>query len=294
MTCPYLRETRVRYCRRAPQRKFLPRAAVSAENERCSTNGFRGCPVLGEEFEHTPDGPPCPLLHESLMQYCAASAVVHLVPYTDAPLSQCGSGGYRYCDLYLELTHPALEAAGKGIAFEEGLFYTANHWWVDLTGEGACHLGLDAFAVRMIGEPARIDYATRGGAARPVAVITAAGTNWQVAFPERAQVIRCNLYLRSNPARLLEEPYTRGWLFEAELSRETEKRLRDVCRTGLATADWLESETRRVNDRLQQGTACAPDGGVFESGVLAALPREDAVALFHEFLTPVPGERGEG
>jgi glycine cleavage system H lipoate-binding protein len=293
MNCPYLRETRVRYCRRSPQRKLIPRVPVGSADERCSTEAFRDCPFHSAEGGNTAGAPPCPLLDESLMQYCAASSVVRLVQYSDAPFSQCGSSRFRYCDLYLELTHPAMEAAGKAVAYEDGLLYTTNHWWVNLPAEGACHLGLDAFAARLIGEATHIDYVTQGSPSRPVVVVTAGGTNWQVVFPERVYVVRCNLYLRAHPARLLHQPYTGGWLFEAELPPEAGIRLRRDCRTSRAAEAWLEQETRRVTERLQHGMKCAADGGVFSAGVVPAVAPEDGIALFHEFLSPVAAERGE-
>ena len=56
---------------------------------------------------------------------------------------------------------------------------------------------------------------------------------------------------------------------------------------GAAAKTWMEQEQRRVNQFLQERSpGLAADGGTFAPGVLAHLPREQAVALFHEFFSP--------
>lgn len=292
MNCPFLRETRVRYCRRAAQRKLIPRSAEAVSEERCSTAAFAGCPIYSGQIECRADAPPCPLLDESLVQYCAASSVTRFVPYSEAVLSGCGGGSFRYCDLYLDLTHAGMRALGDEVPVEPELLYTANHWWIDMPAEGPCHLGVDAFLARMLGEASRVEFVTRGGFVRPTAMLTAGGTDWQLVFPEKMQISRCNLYLRGNAGRLIAEPYTQGWLFEGMLAADTAARLRCECRTGDAARAWMDEESRRLNEHVQELSCAAADGGLFAAGLLTAMGREDAVPLFHEFCSAVP-EKGE-
>ncbi|MCC6587775.1 MAG: hypothetical protein IT168_13860 [Bryobacterales bacterium] len=294
MNCPFLRETRVRYCRRASQRKLIPHLAEAANEERCSTHDFVQCSLYRGQTECAAEAPPCPLLHESLVQFCAASSVTRFVPYSEAAISQCGSGSFRYCDLYLELTHAGAQALCEGVPIEPDLLYTRNHWWVDLPADGPCHVGIDAFLARLLGEASRIDYATKTGWVQPIASVTAGGADWQVTFPERVHLNRCNLYLRSNPARLAAEPYTQGWLFEGTLLADAAARLRRDCLTGDAARAWMERETRKVNEHVQQLSGAAADGGLFAQGLFSVLGREDALALFQEFGSPALPDKAAG
>ncbi len=295
MNCPFLRETRVRSCRRAPQRKLIPRTGVPVAEERCANASFLSCPLYRRQNECHASQPPCPLLDESLVQYCSASAITRFVPYSEAVLSQCGGGAFRYCDLYLEIARATADErrAGTGIAVDTDLFYTANHWWVDLPAEGPCHLGADAFVARLLGDVVRIDFATPGGLKEPVALLSTKAATWHLAFPAAVSIARCNLYLRRNPGRLGAQPYTQGWLFEAALPEETAFRIRRTARTGDAARAWMDQESQRVNQRLQDLQCAAADGGLFTPGLLDALGPHDAAALFHEFCSPACSAKGD-
>ena len=44
------------------------------------------------------------------MQYCGAAPVAKFVPYSESLLSRCGNDSFRYCELYLAMAHPKMEA----------------------------------------------------------------------------------------------------------------------------------------------------------------------------------------
>jgi hypothetical protein len=49
----------------------------------------------------------------------------------------------------------------------------------------------------------------------------------------------------------------------------------------------MEQDQKRMNQFLQERQAgVAADGGMFAPGVIAHLPREQALALFHQFFSP--------
>ena len=235
------------------------------------------------------DCAPCPHLGESLMQYCGASAVTRLVPYSESLLSRCGNEGYRYCELYLAMAHPMhSEDQADRIPLADWLQYATNHMWLDSAEDGSCHVGIDAFFSRALGPVERISYVWKKGEHRPAAILTAAGIDFEVVFPNLLQITGCNLYLRANPARLWSDPYTAGWLFEGTQSGGT---LHGLLHGAEARA-WAEQEERCMSQFLQEQTGrFAADGGLFVPGLLAQLPREQAVAIFHEFFSPWGGAR---
>jgi glycine cleavage system H lipoate-binding protein len=172
-----------------------------------------------------------------------------------------------------------------GLPLPGWLGYTRNHMWLDVTEDGACHAGIDAFLAAAIGPVERLNYVWQKGRHCPTAVLTAAGQDFEVVFPNPMLLTACNLYLRANPARLASEPYTAGWLFEGMPLPETQKGVM----SGDAARCWMEQEQRHINEFLQQptdGSAALPaDGGQFAPGLAARLQSERLRALYHEFFS---------
>lgn len=289
MTCPFLKEAQVKYCRSSAIRKLIPMAAAGRAEERCSTEGYASCPV----FQQQPDAGEvaafgaCPYLHESLMQYCGAASVAKFVPYSESLLSRCGNDTYRYCELYLEMAHPEAPAETvDGIQMPNHLRYSANHMWLDVTGDGVAHAGIDAFLSRALGQVERISYVWQKGHHHPTAVVTVAGVDLEITLPFPLQLTNCNLYLRANPGRLTSEPYTGGWLFEGVPDAGT---LENLAGGGEAQG-WMDTEVKRMSEFLQQlpgpNGPTAADGGVFTAGLAKYIEREQMLALFHEFFSP--------
>jgi glycine cleavage system H lipoate-binding protein len=289
MTCPFLKEAQVKYCRTAVVRKLIPLAQAGRAAERCSSEDYPDCPV----FRQQPDADEiaafgtCPYLHESLMQYCGAAPVTRFVPYSESLLSRCGHDSFRYCELYLEMAHPAPPAETRdGIHMPEQLSYSANHMWLDVTDDGVAHAGIDAFLGRALGQVERISYVWQNGHHRPTAVVTVAGVDVELTFPFPLQLTNCNLYLRANPGRLTSEPYTGGWLFEGVPDAGT---LENLAR-GAEARNWMDTEVKRMSEFLQQLPGphgpMAADGGMFSAGLARYIERDQMLALFHEFFSP--------
>jgi glycine cleavage system H lipoate-binding protein len=290
MTCPFLKEAQVRYCRSSTVRKLIPLSPAAQSDEKCSSASHASCPVYQSQPEDETAFGPCPYLRESLMQYCGAASVAKFVPYSESLLSRCGNDGYRYCELYLAMAHPGKPADDvDGIPMPDWLRYSANHMWLDVTDDGACHAGIDAFLSRALGAIDRITYVWLAGQHRPTAILTVAGTDLEVVFPNSFLLTKCNLYLRADPSKITADPYTAGWLFEGIPAPETT----DNLIQGADARHWMEEEQRRINQFLQeqpQGN-CGPgqtlcDGGLFAHGVARQLDRDRRLALSHEFFSP--------
>jgi len=279
MTCPFLKEAQVKYCRTTAVRKLIPPAQPGASREKCSSSEFASCRVYqSQPADEEANGGACPYLCESLMQYCAAAPVAKLVPYSEALVSRCGNDSFRYCELYLALAHPRRATVEGMVEMPEWLRYSANHMWVDVTEDGTCHIGVDAFLARALGTVERLTYIWQKGIHRPAAVLTVGGIDLEIVFPNSLMLTNCNLYLRANPSRIASEPYTAGWMFEGTPLPETALGLT----SGAEAREWMEREQRRMNEFLQPEETPA-DGGMFAPGVVRQLDRERALVLFHEF-----------
>jgi glycine cleavage system H lipoate-binding protein len=284
MTCPFLKETQVKYCGASTVRKLIPLAAENRMEDKCSSAEHSSCHVWRQQAEAAGEtgGGPCPYLRGALMQYCAAASVAKLVPYSESLLSRCGTDSYLYCDLYRAMANPGLAAAEvDGIEYPERFRYSNNHMWLDVSEDGVCHAGIDGFMSRVLGTVQRIAYVWEKGMHRAAAVLTAAGMDLKVVFPNPFMLTGCNLHLRANADRLTAEPYTRGWLFEGQPQAGTQCGLMD----GAAARVWMEQEQKRINEYLQQQTGCVADGGMFAAGLAGRLDRDQMLGLFYEFFS---------
>lgn len=288
MTCPFLKESQVTWCEGASPRKAIPVGRKGRTAERCSTAKFAACPVYLTTLEPRASAPPCPFLRESPMQYCAAAPVTRFVPYSEATLTRCGTESHRYCELFLAMAHPDLGAKEGSLAAPKWLAYAPNHMWID-AADGVCHVGVDAFLARVLGTVERLTYVWQKGRRRPAAVLTSAGTDFEVMFPNVLTLTGCNLHLRADPSRVASEPYTGGWLFEGVPEPGTF----DNLIPGAAAGAWMEDERRRMNEWVQQQAGVAADGGVFSTGLARHFERSQMLALFHEFFSPFASGKRE-
>ena len=292
MTCPFLKETLVKYCQTAALRTMIPLAQAASAQEKCSSGSHVTCAVYGTQPVGGAAEGVCPYLRESLMQYCSAAPVTKFIPYSESVLSRCGVDGHRYCELYLAMAHPGMAhpgldaGPGEELPAPPWLLYSENHMWLDLTGDGMCHVGIDAFLARALGTVEGITYVHPHGRQRPSAVVTSHGLDFEITFPNWVGVTACNLYLRPEPGRLTREPYTGGWLFEGTPEEGTAENLRSGSEAQL----WMQEEARHMNEYLQQCFGVAADGGLFSSGLAAYLDPESARTLFHEFFSPYARE----
>jgi glycine cleavage system H lipoate-binding protein len=301
--CPFLREEQVKSCQVAPFRKSLARSFATGEGERCTSADHGTCPALRESHEAHPDASRCPFLRESLVQFCAASPRPTYVPWSESPDLRCAHDGHRFCELFLAAAAgsargPALptgdpdEAATatvEGLPVPGWLAYADNHLWLDVGDDGLCHLGVDAFLARLVGEVERLAFLTVKGEVRPSVVLTAAGVDLTLVFPRPLPLVAANTRLRSGLERLVADPYGLGWLFTARWDGRPEG-----LRRGKAAREWMASEVARlsvaVHDRLlrpRAGEALPADGGRPAPGFLRHLEREDALRLFAAFF-PLP------
>jgi glycine cleavage system H lipoate-binding protein len=274
MSCPFLKEGRARYCHAAPIRKLILEGPGVASEGRCATPEFRACELVRNQ-DFLP--PSCPHLEEIHVQYCAASPVIKLVPFSESQLSRC-TGGYRYCDSYLALSRPS----GARTPVAPNLLYSSNHFWVAVEESNLCHVGIDGFLAELMGRIDGITFITTRGTHRPSVALTVNGLEWPMVFPNPLLIERVNSHLRTDVGRVTADPYGVGWLFEGwELPGKT--------RTGLVggaqAAAWQAEERERLARHIHETQRLTCGGGFAQPGVARLLPREDVVGLFQRFFS---------
>jgi glycine cleavage system H lipoate-binding protein len=273
MACPFLKEGRARYCHAAPVRKLILDGPGAASGGRCASAQYGQCELVVKDSVQQDC---CPHLEEIRVQYCGASPIPKLVPFSDSELSSCTSNTYRYCDSYLLLArpHPTNPPAH--------LLYTSNHLWLDAEVSGLCHIGIDGFLADVAGQVDGITFVTAHGTHCPSLALTVHGVEWPMSFPNPLMIQKVNSRVRSDPTRLTADPYGAGWLFEGW---ELPGRTRAGLVSGLQAAAWQAEERQRLSNEIHATHAPGADGGSPVRGVAQLLSREHLVCLFQHFFS---------
>lgn len=318
MRCPFLREAQVKYCCASEFRKMIVRGEGNENAGRCSSPDYVSCPAARQHQEDIPSRSHCPFLQESLVQYCAAASVLKYIPYSAPSLSRCGNTDHRYCELFLTMQNPALLAShGLNLPDEESddggtgawtvdgvliagwLFYSGNHMWVDIDREDRCHIGLDSFFTRVMGNLERLSFVVTAGEHHPAVSVTVNGTELQMIFPHRINVSSINSHLRAEPNRVITDPYTFGWLFEGTMAKESQSAANGECEGlfhGESIRRWMQNETKRMSEFVHDRIAAAghggmrsmADGGTFVEQLAQYLTREEILLLYNDFFSIWP------
>lgn len=296
MQCPFLRDTQVQSCRHSLVRKLIVRNPESLASERCTSARHTQCPLYSTAPQEFGDPERCPYLDESLVQFCAAAPVQKFIPFSEAVLSRCGSNAFRYCDLYIGMAHPEEADVPRvdGIMVPQWLHYAANHMWLDLSDDGVCHVGIDAFLARILGQVDRIVYLTTRGVCHPAVVLSTGAVDYHMVFPNRLLMNAPNTYLRANPARLTTDPYRSGWLFECRPAVDGADPRSGLYAGGTEATRWMQSEFDRIGafvhtyaETSSDGEdVLVADGGGFAPDLLRYLDREQTARLYHAFFSP--------
>ena len=318
MRCPFLREAQVKSCQASAFRKVILRSADSSADELCSSPAHTGCSAAKTHHEGSPATDRCPFLHESLVQYCATAPVPHYVPYSESSISRCGNDTHLYCELYLSLAAPRggspVEATpdGCGHAMVDGigvpasLRYAKNHLWLDVSADGSCHIGADAFLAHVVGEVDEISFITTKGTRRPAARLSVHGVDLPLVFPNAIRITSANPTLRVHPDRLVSDPYGAGWMFEGFVPPDATQKpaAHEPLPTpvplmpGEEAAGWMHQEVSRlthvVHDLASRpgpdGLQVMADGGTFVNGLAKHLTREETLRLFDAFFSTEAGQ----
>jgi len=274
MACPFLKEGRAQYCHSAPARKLILEGPGATGGGRCSSSEYYGCDLVGKDESRQER---CPHLEEIHVQYCGATSPTKLIPFSDSQLSSCTSGGYRYCESYLSIARP------HGVlAPPAGLKYAPNHFWLATEESGFCHIGIDSFLADVAGNIDGLTFVTTHGTQRPVVALTVNGVEWPMTFPNPLLIHKVNAHLRSNPKRLIDDPYGSGWLFAGW---ELAERTRAGLISGPHAAAWQAEEQERLAKEIHETLELGCDGGRPVRGVGQLLSRQQLVCLFQHYFS---------
>lgn len=174
----------------------------------------------------------------------------------------------------------------QGIRIPHGIYLHRGHAWAGMAADGQVRIGLDDFAVRMLGRMERIDLPLMG---KPLSQ-DRAGIGMQrgrlaarVLSPVSGVVTAFNPRVREDPALVSSDPYGEGWLLMLQPTRLREE-LRNL-KMGAEATTFIESEIDGIYQALEShvGTLAA-DGGLLAEDLLGNLPTASWAAIARQVL----------
>jgi glycine cleavage system H protein len=168
----------------------------------------------------------------------------------------------------------------------EAVYYHPGHTWASPAGPGRVRIGVDDFALKLLGPAASISLpgvGSRVARGAPGWTLEVGKHAFDLPAPVAGRVVARNEAALRNPQALLDDPYGKGWLLEVAVPRWRPS-LNALLHGNRAKA-WLA----RAEDalRLQMSPevgAVLQDGGVPVPGIARALSADGWDSLARELL----------
>lgn len=173
-----------------------------------------------------------------------------------------------------------------GVRLPQGYYLHRGHCWVKLEENAEVRVGLDDFALRVLGPFGRIEAPLIGKEIRPDAAaigVMRGDFTARLLAPVEGIVTEINARLRGQGDRAAADPYGEGWVLRAYAPR-----LRENLR-GLMIGDeagaFLDREITQLHQMIEEKAGpLATDGGQLASDIFGHLPQLGWQALVGAFL----------
>ncbi|HEY3323021.1 MAG TPA: hypothetical protein VGP72_21395 [Planctomycetota bacterium] len=189
---------------------------------------------------------------------------------------------------------PAL--AGRNLAMPQGYHLHPGHTWVRPEGDDLVCVGMDHFALGLIGQPSALRLP------KPGERLEQAERGWQVQIhgelvdllsPVEGEVVEVNESVVKAPGLVSEDPYGKGWILKIRVKRVTSA-VRSLMPERLARL-WIDEAKQELSALLGDGLQpVLQDGGVLIPGAARELagdrwPQIAARLLLTEPVQPKAG-----
>jgi glycine cleavage system H lipoate-binding protein len=207
------------------------------------------------------------------------------------------SNGYRcnLCEFDQYLDEADLAAATcavhtksvAGFQVADSYYYHWGHSWARIEHGGFVRMGIDDFAMRLLGCPTEIRLPKLGSH------LDQAEVGWSlkrerkaaaVLSPMRGVVVATNHTAAAQPAAAKKDPYGSGWLVVLE-PQGLRENLKNLLFEQEAAA-WLKAEAQKLESMVMSayGSPLAATGGEIVDDIFGNLPKMKWEQLVHEFL----------
>jgi glycine cleavage system H protein len=106
------------------------------------------------------------------------------------------------------------------MTFPEDLYYTKDHEWLRLDGDGTATIGITGFAQEQLGDIVYVDLHAAGSAVAAEGVfgtVEAVKTVSDLYMPVAGTILETNAALNGQPELVNQDPYGAGWMVKIRL-----------------------------------------------------------------------------
>jgi len=163
-----------------------------------------------------------------------------------------------------------------GFKVAPGVSYHAGHAWAAKEARNIVRVGLDDFAVRLLGNFDQLDLPARGRWLRQGEkgwTVARGNHRFEMLSPIEGEVVDVNKEVLGDPSLIRKDPYGAGWLVAVN-SPAADSNLKNLLRGRLAQ-QWLEDSWETFRGYVSPTAGVhLQDGGLAVSDLLRALPEE--------------------
>jgi len=171
-----------------------------------------------------------------------------------------------------------------GFKLPASLSYHSGHAWAARESRNVVRIGLDDFAVRLLGKIDQLDLPARGRWLRQGEkgwTLARGGHRFEMLSPIEGEVVDVNPEVLNDPSVIHKDPYGVGWLVAVN-SPAADSNLKNLLRGRLAQR-WMEESVSTLHTHLSPSFgAHLQDGGQAISDLLSVLPEERWDKVIHE------------
>jgi glycine cleavage system H lipoate-binding protein len=163
-----------------------------------------------------------------------------------------------------------------GFKLPAGLWYHSGHAWAAKETRNVVRIGLDDFAVRLLGKIDQLDLPARGHWLRQGEkgwMLTRSSHRFEMLSPIEGEVVDVNTEVLKDPSVVHKDPYGVGWLVAVN-SPAADSNLKNLLRGRLAQL-WMEESAATLHAHINPSAGVhLQDGGHAISDLLSVLPEE--------------------
>ena len=162
----------------------------------------------------------------------------------------------------------------KGFDVPVGYYFHNGHAWARIESGGYIRIGLDDFALKLLGKADALDLPLMGNQldpGKPGWGLRRKDNNAEVLSPIGGVIMEVNSKVRENPEVANREPYGDGWLFMVR-TPDIKKSMQQLM-TNTDSLDWINAEVNHLETMIEEVAGpLAADGGYLQEDIYGNLP----------------------
>jgi glycine cleavage system H lipoate-binding protein len=181
----------------------------------------------------------------------------------------------------------------EGCRVPQGYYLHQGHAWVKIEEGSSVRIGIDDFALRLLGPIDRVETPLLGKAVAqgdPQVEVNRGEHHARLLSPLSGVVTAVNAKLREQGHLANDDPYTEGWVMTLH-SKDLRREIKGLM-IAEQSAKFLEQEVERLHHLIEEVSApLAADGGTLGKDVFGAMPQLGWERLARSFLRTSPCSR---